>query len=102
MRTLHALTISLLLALAAPLAVASQPFSELLASLGKDRCFELLSNKNYADGFPVCEKMANDGVPEAQYNLGVHYENGWGVKKDLLTAREWYLRAAQGGLSIAE
>ena len=35
------------------------------------------------------EKAANQGNAPAQYNLGVCYENGRGVKKDLKKAKFW-------------
>jgi TPR repeat protein len=39
---------------------------------------------------------------EAQYNLGRAYEKGFGVKKDLAEAANWYQRAAEQGHSDAQ
>jgi TPR repeat protein len=44
------------------------------------------SYKNAAYWF---KKAANQGNADAQYNLGVCYENGHGVKKDLQKAKFW-------------
>ncbi|WP_139429172.1 SEL1-like repeat protein [Aeromonas veronii] len=38
----------------------------------------------------------------AQYNLGVMYTTGQGVTKNLRTAAEWYLKAAEQGLVAAQ
>ena len=40
------------------------------------------------------EKVAAKDNSNAMTNLGVLYENGWGVAKDYGTAREWYEKAA--------
>ena len=42
------------------------------------------------------------GDPEAQYNLGLCYFNGWGVVKDLEQAVLWYRRAAEQGDADAQ
>ncbi len=38
----------------------------------------------------------------AQYNLGLHYQNGWGVEKNPETAFQWYLKAAEQGNAHAQ
>ena len=43
-------------------------------------------------------KAAKQGYAKAQYNLGVAYENGQGVKQDHDEAVRWYLKAAEQGL----
>ena len=45
---------------------------------------------------------AEQGYAEAQYNLGVCYENGYGVTKDLTQAVYWYKKAAGQGLATAQ
>ena len=42
------------------------------------------------------------GNIDAQYNLGVLYENGDGVTKDNKKALKWYTRAAEGGHYLAQ
>ena len=47
-------------------------------------------------------KSARQGDPEAQYALGVCYNEGLGVERDVDEAREWYARAAEQGNSNAK
>ena len=42
-------------------------------------------------------KAAEQGVAEAQYNLGVMYDNGRGVRQDDAQAVHWYRKAAEQG-----
>lgn len=46
--------------------------------------------------------LAAEGSATAQYNLGLMYEQGLGVPKDMAKAEEWYLRAADQGKPEAE
>src|SRR5258708_4872363 len=48
------------------------------------------------------EKLAAQGGAEAEFNLGVIYENGQGVAKDERKAFEWYEKAAAQGLAKAQ
>ena len=41
--------------------------------------------------------LAEQGAVDAQYNLGVMYENGQGVPQDDKTAVKWYTLAAEQG-----
>ena len=42
-------------------------------------------------------KAAADSIPEAQYHLGLCYENGNGIGKNLETATQWFAKAARQG-----
>jgi hypothetical protein len=42
-------------------------------------------------------KAADQGLPAAQYNLGLMYENEEGVSQDLAEAAKWYRKAAEQG-----
>ena len=46
-------------------------------------------------------KAAEQGLAEAQYYLGMCYENGEGIKKDLTEALKWYHQAAEQGYEEA-
>jgi Sel1 repeat len=46
-------------------------------------------------------KSAMQGLSQAQFNLGLLYEHGDGVKANLRRARYWYLQAAQHGDVLA-
>ena len=53
--------------------------------------------KDYEQAVYWYRKSAEQGDATAQCNLGVIYENGYGVTKNLNEARKWYqLSAAQG------
>jgi uncharacterized protein len=41
---------------------------------------------------------AQKGDANSQYNLGVMYTNGQGVKKNLSQAKEWFQKACENGL----
>lgn len=45
---------------------------------------------------------AQAGDAEAQYNVGLFYENGYGVTKNINNALEWYKKAARNGNSLAK
>ncbi len=42
------------------------------------------------------------GDSEAQYNLGVMYQNGQGVTQDYAETLKWYRKAAEQGLATAQ
>jgi TPR repeat protein len=78
-----------------------------------DRRSQLLLGSLYEDGkqgvrknFPKAakwyRKAANQGYPQAQYNLGLLYEEGKGMTKNYHQATRWYKRAAEKGLSEAQ
>ena len=46
--------------------------------------------------------LAEGGDPFAQYNLGVMYNNGWGVLQDYKTAVKLYRLAAEQGSAFAQ
>ena len=52
--------------------------------------------------FKEYRKAAEQGDANAQYNLGVCYEKGEGVKKDLSQAVQWYRKAAEQGMPGAQ
>ena len=53
--------------------------------------------KDYHKAVEYFTKAAELGDFEAQYNLGVCYEEGLGVPKDLNKAINWYKPAAEQG-----
>jgi hypothetical protein len=48
------------------------------------------------------EEILIPGARIAQFNLGMLYEQGKGVKKDLPSAAKWHTRAAKAGLADAQ
>jgi hypothetical protein len=47
-------------------------------------------------------KAAEQGLAEAQNNLGAFYHQGWGQDRDYAQALYWYRKAAEKGLTGAE
>ena len=43
-------------------------------------------------------QAAEQGNAQAQYNLGVMYDNGQGVRRDHKIAKEWFGKACDNGL----
>lgn len=48
------------------------------------------------------EPLARQGVVVAQHNLGILYENGYGVPRDYAAAANWYRQAAEQGHCVAQ
>ena len=47
-------------------------------------------------------KAAEQGDPDAQYNLGVRYDTARGIEKDTQQAVAWYRKAADQGYARAQ
>lgn len=56
-----------------------------------------IQNNEYKKAFIYSEKAAELNNPEAEYNLGVFFENGIYVERDINKAIYWYQKAAQKG-----
>jgi len=84
-RFLLLLPLALLLAGAAPTPPA---FKEGVAAFRKG---------DYPAALKAFKTLAEGGLAEAQFNLGVMYRQGLGVTADLAEARKWYRKAADQG-----
>ena len=49
-----------------------------------------------------CRKAADQGYAAAEYSLGLMYENGLAVAKDISQAVAWYSKAADQGYALAQ
>ena len=49
-----------------------------------------LENQNYQESVKWYQKAAKQGHAKAQFNLGVMYANGKGVKQDYAKAKEYF------------
>ena len=47
------------------------------------------------------KRMAEHGMPMSQYMLGMMYENGEGVPRNVNESRRWYRKARDGGILMA-
>ena len=64
-----------------------------------------LAQAVWADNVPDFKETfqaAEQGFAAAQYNLGVMYDNGQGVRQDYAQAVQWYLKAAEQGYADAQ
>lgn len=67
-----------------------------------DDGFMAYLSSNYPRAFKVWEPLAEAGGIEAQFGLGMLYERGQGVGRDLASAATWYGRAAEQGSMRAQ
>ncbi|MBE4724310.1 sel1 repeat family protein, partial [Acinetobacter baumannii] len=58
--------------------------------------------QSYAKAAEWYSKAADQGLAEAQYNLGGMYDKGQGVAQSYAKAAEWYSKAADQGLAEAQ
>ena len=72
---------------------ASIAYAEKLESLSEGQ--EAFNNGDYVKALQLWQRLAQEGQPEAQVFVGLAYANGWGVKKNLEEASNWYMRAAE-------
>ena len=58
--------------------------------------------QDYEKAVKNYNNAANDGLAQAQYNLGYCYEHGYGVEKDYELAVKYYLLSANQGFASAQ
>ncbi len=61
--------------------------------------FAAFKRGDYAVAIKEWKPFAEQGNASAQYNLGLMYQNGWGVRQDYGEALKWFRRAAEQGNS---
>ena len=90
-KLVHSIALLLVFGLSAP--VLAEPFEDGLAAYVK---------QDYAAAVKWFRLAANQGNAEAQFNLGVMYEQGQGVPQDYAAAVKWYRLAAEQGNAQAQ
>ena len=58
--------------------------------------------RDYQTAFKLWLPLAEQGYASAQFNLGVMYDKGQGVKQDYFEAVKWYRKAAEQGHANAQ
>jgi tetratricopeptide (TPR) repeat protein len=58
---------------------------------------QALKNGDYATAIKEFLALAKQGNAVAQFNLGLMYDDGYGVRQDYAEALRWYLKAAEQG-----
>ncbi|HYE36994.1 tetratricopeptide repeat protein [Methylocaldum sp.] len=69
---------------------------------GLDEGMVAIQRQDYSTAFAEFKPLAEQGMPEAQVNLGNLYMKGLGVPQDYVEARHWYEQAARQGDATAE
>ncbi|WP_420535067.1 tetratricopeptide repeat protein, partial [Actinobacillus porcinus] len=73
-------------------AIAGNVYAETAAEKF-DRAVQYAKQQNYQVAFPMFKELAEQGDAGAQNNLGIMYENGYGVNQDYHQAVKWYQKA---------
>jgi hypothetical protein len=58
---------------------------------------EAMKRNDYATALKLFRSLAEQGYPDAQFQLGFLYRTGWGVPKENSEAFRWFERAADQG-----
>lgn len=69
---------------------------------GLEEGFEAVTRGDYNAALQEWRPLAEQGDANAQHNLGVIYEYGYGTRQDYKKAMSWYLKAARQGLAAAQ
>nr|WP_240327077.1 tetratricopeptide repeat protein [Ursidibacter arcticus] len=80
----------------APLSYANTPEQQF------QQGFEAVQKQDYQTAFRLWQPLAEQGDAAAQFNLGLMYDNGQGVKQDNQQAVKWYQQAAEQGYAEAQ
>jgi len=86
-------TIALVLSIVCPVVPAWADFQAGLAAYKRG---------DYATALREWRPLAEQGDASAQFQLGLLYDNGDGVPRDLASARQWYEKAAAQGEAKAQ
>jgi TPR repeat protein len=63
---------------------------------------EITQSTDFATSLGEWRKMAEQGQAIAQYNVGITYEYGRGVRQNDVEAVKWYKKASAQGVAIAQ
>ena len=66
------------------------------------KAVDAYNREDYKTSYKLILLLAKKGFAQAQYNLGVMYEKGKGVKKNLKKAKKWFKLASNQGLAKAQ
>jgi len=66
------------------------------------KAVDAYNREDYKAAYKLILPLAKKGFAQAQYNLGVMYEKGKGVKKNLKKAKKWFQFAAEQGVVKAQ
>src|SRR5262249_6129 len=85
LRTAQTLSIAVLAPLGMATASFGNPVNDAIAAF---------NNGEYSTALRLTRPLAEKGIPEAQYNLGVMFHEGKGVARNFKQAARWFCSAA--------
>ncbi|MAA50667.1 MAG: hypothetical protein CMP83_10900, partial [Gammaproteobacteria bacterium] len=62
-----------------------------------DKGLKEFNKGNYELALDIWKPLANEGVSNAQYNVGLMHHNGLGTKQDFKKAYKWLLKSSEQG-----
>ena len=69
---------------------------------GFDAGFQAYQAQDYQTALKEWQPLADQGIPQVQYDVALMYAAGRGVPKDLAAAASWYQKAAEQGIKEAQ
>src|SRR6266849_47583 len=77
-------------------------FARSVAAGPLEDALDAAERRDYATAIRLWRPLADKGEVEAQYNLGVMYDQGLGVTRDYAVAASWFRKAADQGFAAAQ
>ncbi len=77
-------------------------FAGLPAFADFEKGWDASQKGDHATALHEWKPLAENGNASAQYNLGLMYDNGWGVPQDYQGALKWYKLSAEQGNEFAQ
>ncbi len=82
--------------------VLTAAFARSVAAGPLEDALDAAQRGDYATAIRLWRPLADKGEIDAQYNLGVMYDNGYGVTRDYTVAVSWFRKAADQGFAAAQ
>ncbi len=71
------------------------------AAADENKAETLISQKQYAEAKPLAQEACESGNASGCFNLGMLYDQGFGVPRDYAKAASNYQKACQGGVEVS-
>ena len=82
--------------------VLTVAFARSVAAGPLEGASDAAERRDYATAIRLWRLLADKGEVDAQYNLGVMYDKGYGVTWDFTVAVSWFRKAADHGFAAAQ
>ena len=67
-----------------------------------ERCKLFYSTQNFTEAYKYCKRAAKEGRAEAQFNLGLMFRYGQGVRQNYFRSFKWTKMAAEQGNATSQ